>query len=140
MGEFYSLVLDGNNGLFPLVVGVVEMKARKVGGYLHAIIGDGPQEKPWTIMSDGQKGIDGALLEVIPEPRHSRCCRHLLNNFKKKFPGLKLRKLFWAACRAYIDREFNLAMAQIQETSPEAHDWMRELPLELWARHVFDCR
>ena len=61
-------------------------------------------------------------------------------NIKKKFPGLKLRKSFWAACGAYIGREFNLAMAQIQETSPEAHDCMRELPLELWARHVFDCR
>ena len=55
----FTLELDGNNGLFPLVVGVVENESKESWGfflyYLHAIIGDGPQEKPWTIMSDDQK-------------------------------------------------------------------------------------
>ena len=32
MGEFYSLVLEGNNGLFPLVVGVVENESKESGG------------------------------------------------------------------------------------------------------------
>ncbi|GFZ00969.1 hypothetical protein Acr_14g0006040 [Actinidia rufa] len=129
MGEFYSLVLDGNNGLFPLVVGVVENESKESGGL--------PARHYWALMVHCWRlslrqdigGVVGTFLIISRK-----------KNIKKKFPGLKLRKSFWAACRAYIGTEFNLAMAQIQETSPEAHDWMRELPLELWARHVFDCR
>ncbi|KAH7847186.1 hypothetical protein Vadar_023010 [Vaccinium darrowii] len=108
--------------------------------YLHSILGDGPQQRPWTIMSDGQKGIESALLQIMPEAAHRRCCRHLFSNFKGRFPGLKLRSSFWAAARAYTVREFNYAMTVIKDASTEAHDWLMGLPPQMWARHTFDSR
>ena len=65
---------------------------------------------------------------------------HLFNNFKAKFAGLALRKLFWNAARAYNEREYNEAMAAIKELNVDAHRWLMKLPVESRARHAFDGR
>ncbi|KAF7140525.1 hypothetical protein RHSIM_Rhsim06G0101100 [Rhododendron simsii] len=137
-----AMALDGNNGLYPVAFGLVESECRVSWAiflyYPHPILGDSLQQRPWTIMSDGQKGIEAALFQVMPEATHRRCCRHLFANFKGKFPGLKLRRSFWAAARAYTVRDFNYAMAVIKDTSTEAHDWLMGLPVQMWARHAFE--
>ncbi|KAG5544464.1 hypothetical protein RHGRI_017027 [Rhododendron griersonianum] len=139
-----AVALDGNNGLYPVAFGLVESECKESWAsflyYLHPILGDGLQQRPWTIMSDGQKGIEAVLFQVMPEAAHRRCCRHLFANFKGKFPGLKLRRSFWAAARAYTVRDFNYAMPVIKDTSTEAHDWLMGLPVQMWARHAFDSR
>ncbi|KAL7255743.1 hypothetical protein ACSBR1_009800 [Camellia fascicularis] len=91
-------------------------------------------------MSNGQKGIEPTLKEVMPEATHRRCCRHLFNNFKSKFPSLKLRGSFWAAARAYTQKDYNIAMRQIEEVSRPAYKWLNDLKPEVWARLTFDPR
>ena len=66
----------------------------------------------------------------MPQASHRICGRHLFSNFRAKFPRLKLRNYFWAACRAYTEAEFKSAMRDIQLLSSEAHDWLMTLPLK----------
>ncbi|XP_028064991.1 uncharacterized protein LOC114268089 [Camellia sinensis] len=138
------VALDRDNGLFLLAYAVVECECKKNWRFflyhLRTIIDNGPQSKPRTIMSDGQKGIEPALKEVTPEATHRRCCRHLFNNFKSKFPGLKLRGSFWAVARAYTEKDYNIVMRQIEEMPKPAYKWLNDLKLEVWARHTFDPR
>ncbi|KAI8527005.1 hypothetical protein RHMOL_Rhmol12G0043000 [Rhododendron molle] len=53
------VALDGNNGLFPIAVGVVESEGRDSWAFfidhLHTVIGAGTHARAWTFMSDQQK-------------------------------------------------------------------------------------
>ncbi|GFS38210.1 hypothetical protein Acr_00g0056250 [Actinidia rufa] len=93
-----------------------------------------------AVALDGDSGLYPLAFAILPEAHHRRCCRHLFNNFKSKFPGLKLRRQFWAAARAYNEVNFKFAMEQIQAISKDPVAWMMQLPLEQWARHRFDPR
>ncbi|KAL7177397.1 hypothetical protein ACSBR2_030704 [Camellia fascicularis] len=96
--------LDGNNGLFPLEVGVVECECKESLTFflqhLRTILSDALHTRLWTIMSDLQKSLDTIVTEILPEANHRRCCMHLFNNFRGKFPGMILRKNFWKVARA----------------------------------------
>lgn len=54
-----AIALDGNNGLFPIAVGVVESEGRDSWAFfidhLHTVIGAGTHARAWTFMSDQQK-------------------------------------------------------------------------------------
>ncbi|XP_028102732.1 uncharacterized protein LOC114301971 [Camellia sinensis] len=136
--------LDGNNGLHRIAIAVVESECKDSWAFflyhLNTIFGNGPQNMPLTIMSDGQKGIESAMRQVIPQATHRRCCRHIFSNLKGKFPGLKIKRAFWAAAKAYNVKDFNIAMGQMLELSSEAHSWLSKFPVEIWARHTFDHR
>ncbi|KAF7113214.1 hypothetical protein RHSIM_RhsimUnG0149100 [Rhododendron simsii] len=139
-----AVALDGNNGLFPLAVAVVESENNQSWNFflehIQTIIRASGQNRPWTIMSDQQKGLDGVVAHLLPEASHRNCARQLFNNFKAKYPGLALRKQFWIAARAYNQRKFNGAMAAIKELNTEAHGYLVKLPVSSWARHAFDDR
>lgn len=74
---------------------------------------------------------------MVPEATHRTCARHLFNNFKKKHPGLLLKKYFWQAARAYNELEFGYAMESIKSISVEAHKWLSEVST-VWSRHAFN--
>ncbi|KAH7866249.1 hypothetical protein Vadar_017624 [Vaccinium darrowii] len=139
-----AVALDGNNGLFPLAVAVVESENNDSWGFfldhIQTIIRSTGENRPWTIMSDQQKGLDGVVGRILPEVSHRHCARHLFQNFKAKFPGLALKKQFWIAARAYNHRKFNEAMSTIKELNTEAHDHLVKLAVSSWARHAFDER
>lgn len=140
----FAVALDGNNGLFPIAIGVVEVECKESWGFflsnLQTIIESSNYIKPWTIMSDQQKGLEKLVTELIAEASHRKCCRHIFQNFKARFPGLVLRKQFWVAARAYTERHFNHAMNIIKDTNTEAHAYLIKLGVHTWARHCFDDR
>ncbi|KAH7856900.1 hypothetical protein Vadar_006704 [Vaccinium darrowii] len=139
-----AVALDGNSGLFPLAVVVVESENNDSWGFflnhIQTIIRSTGQNRAWTIMSDQQKGLDRVVERILPEASHRFCAKHLYNNFKAKFPGLLLRKKFWYAARAYNQRDLNEHMAAIKEINTEAHDHLAKLSVSSWARHAFDER
>ncbi|KAK9285521.1 hypothetical protein L1049_024715 [Liquidambar formosana] len=134
--------LDANNGLYPLAIAIVETENKDSWAfffrYLHTILDTNTQ--PWTFMSDGQKGIRDAIAEIFPESSHRRCCRHLYNNFRAKYPGIILRGHFWAAASAYSQVGFKKAMEDMKKVNSDAHDWLVKIPLSQWSRFAFDER
>ncbi|KAG5539399.1 hypothetical protein RHGRI_019818 [Rhododendron griersonianum] len=136
-----AVALDGNNGLFPIAMGVVESEGIDSWAFfidhLHAVIGAGAHARAWTFMSDQQKGLDKVIAEMVPEATHRTCARHLFHNFKKKHPGLLLKKYFLQAVRAYNELEFGYAMESVKSISVEAHKWLSEVST-VWSRHAFN--
>ena len=68
LGVFSVIALDGNNGLFPIAVGVVEIEGRVSWGFfidnLHTLIGDS-RARPLTFMTDMQKVLLTAFSVLI---------------------------------------------------------------------------
>ncbi|KAL3514361.1 hypothetical protein ACH5RR_027078 [Cinchona calisaya] len=98
-----------------------------------------PADRPWTFMTDRQKGLVEAINTKVPHAVNRKCCRHILSNFRCKFPGIILNKLFWKASRSYTDEGFKEVMAQMKDLKPEAHERLCKIPFEFWARHAFQA-
>ncbi|XP_059633238.1 uncharacterized protein LOC132276012 [Cornus florida] len=127
-----AIALDGNNGLFPLVVAVVENEGKESWKFflqkLQTFVELG-QDRHLCFMSDQQKGLEQAMRIVFPHVTHKPCCRHLYNNFKKKYPGLFLQSYFWKAARAYNDYTFNEVKSDrvINNFSESFNNWVEKL-------------
>ncbi|XP_012835819.1 PREDICTED: uncharacterized protein LOC105956512 [Erythranthe guttata] len=94
-----------------------------------------------TFMSDRQKGLKKAVKSIFPVLRQRYCARHLYANFRAKFPGPKLRKLFWIAVNACTEEDFQDAMNSIKAADFGAHKWLIETCKEdpsTWSKHGFD--
>ncbi|KAL0341430.1 UNVERIFIED_CONTAM: hypothetical protein Scaly_1805600 [Sesamum calycinum] len=97
-------------------------------------------DKPWTIMSDRQKGLVETINEIVPNVVNRRCARHIYDNFREQFAGAALKRYFWQAARSYNVAGFNFELHKIKELKPAAYDWLLKIPADMWSRHAFDER
>ncbi|XP_024042355.1 uncharacterized protein LOC127899355 [Citrus sinensis] len=140
-GVILSVVsVDANYGIYPLAMCVVDNENTESWTYfmekLYEQIGCNGGEG-LCFMSDRQKGILNALERVFPHALKRYCCRHIYSNFKQKFPGMLLKKEFWAACRSANQVYFNNHMAEIYSIYLAAHKWLLQIPVVCWAKHCF---
>ncbi|KAA8524279.1 hypothetical protein F0562_010702 [Nyssa sinensis] len=128
-----AVSLDGNNGLFPIAVGVVESENRDSWGFflqnLNTVIG-----------AHSSEGLDRVIVETFLEATHRRCCRHLCANMRSKFLEMLVRKYFWRAARSYNEVDFRETVDHLREVSVDAHTWLMKVPVASWSRHAFDTR
>jgi len=73
-------------------------------------------------------GLLPAMDELLPDVEHIFCVRHLYNNFRKKFPGKKLKELMWRAAKATFENPFDDAMKEIKDISQGAYDCLKLIP------------
>jgi hypothetical protein len=52
-----------------------------------------------TFISDREKGMANAVVEIFPEAIHFHCCQHIADNLQQRF-GNKVKPLFWRVCEA----------------------------------------
>ncbi|KAL0440871.1 UNVERIFIED_CONTAM: hypothetical protein Sradi_0026000 [Sesamum radiatum] len=139
-----AIGLDGNNGLFPVAFAVVESECKESWIFffenLSMLVGGFSVDKPWTFMSDRQKGLVETINEVVPHAINRRCARHIYANFRSQFAGTALKRYFWQAARSYSAVGFNFALYKIKELKPAAYEWLLKIPAEMWSRHAFDPR
>nr|KAJ0209627.1 hypothetical protein LSAT_V11C400223780 [Lactuca sativa] len=108
---------DGNNHIYPIdwvVVAVENMDNWKwflenLKEDLHLESGFGK-----TLMSDQHK-------ELFPDIEHRQCVRHVLSNFKKKYPDAHYEKLFLKSSKASTEPLFNATMKKVQMLIPAAY-------------------
>lgn len=89
-------------------------------------------------MTDRQKCVLDGIMKEFPNSFNRYCVRHMHNNFKGKFPGIKLRNCFWEAARATYSNEFKKAMYEMSLINKEAVQWVEKTPPTHWSRHGFD--
>ncbi|KAL0404131.1 UNVERIFIED_CONTAM: hypothetical protein Sradi_2053900 [Sesamum radiatum] len=139
-----AISLDGNKGLFPIAFAIGETECKKSWMFffenLSNMLGGFCHDRPWTFMSDRQKGLVGTINEVVPHAIHRRCARHIYANFRHQFAGAASKKYFWQSARSYDVVGFNFAMYKVKELNPAAYDWLMKIPAEQWSRHAFDPR
>ncbi|KAL0345875.1 UNVERIFIED_CONTAM: hypothetical protein Sradi_4418800 [Sesamum radiatum] len=70
----------------------------------------------------------------------------MYNNFKAKFNGQELKKLFWKAASTYNVKQHLRVMKEIERVSPKvgsvqtAFEWLSEVSVHHWARCFFPGR
>ncbi|KAL0352266.1 UNVERIFIED_CONTAM: hypothetical protein Scaly_1615300 [Sesamum calycinum] len=139
-----AIGLDGNNGLFPVAFAIAESECKESWGFffenLSIMLSGFSYDKPWTFMSDKQKGLVETINEIVPNAVNRRCARHIYANFRGQFVGAALKRYFLQVARSYNVAGFNFALHKIKELKPVAYDWLLKIPVEMWSRHAFDER
>ncbi|MCL7040930.1 hypothetical protein MKW94_022657 [Papaver nudicaule] len=93
---------------------------------------------PLTFVSDRQKGLIPAVVEVFPTVRHRFCFRHMFENFRILFKGRHMKRLAWGASKAYRAIDHKRAMDQMAKDNKLAYLWLKDVPEHTWARSTFD--
>lgn len=136
-----AVALDANSGMVPLAIMIAEGETKDSWGYfldlLDTWIGQ-CRNRNLTFMTDRQKGVIDAIKKYFPQAHNRYCGKHLYNNFRGKFPGVRLKSLFWGAVRATNEVEYKINMDEMKEKFEDAYDWMMETPPVHWAIHLFN--
>ncbi|KAJ0011055.1 hypothetical protein Pint_33920 [Pistacia integerrima] len=105
-----AISMDANSGIFPLAICVCEAENNDSWGFFLGLLHDflGDIEHV-TFMSD-----------------------------RKNFPGVHLRKLFWAMSKATNRPDFVKAMGSVKDVDEGAYKWLLENEPNQWSRHAFD--
>ncbi|GJS47577.1 multidrug resistance-associated protein 5 [Tanacetum coccineum] len=91
-----------------------------------------------TLMSDQHKGLMEAVKDVMPNAKHMQCARHIYENFRKQYPGLEFRQLFWASSKASHPQLFNKIMDKIKSANLNAHKYLMDKNPKTWSRAFFE--
>ncbi|KAH6773256.1 hypothetical protein C2S51_011660 [Perilla frutescens var. frutescens] len=75
----------------------------------------------YTFISDQQKGLTNALIELAPHDEHRNCARHVYCNWKKQFKGPTLKNLFWRATRSTYVAAYKKALEDMKVENKEAY-------------------
>ncbi|KAL0289067.1 UNVERIFIED_CONTAM: hypothetical protein Sangu_2629600 [Sesamum angustifolium] len=113
---------DPNDNIYPIAVAYVEVeKYDSWEWFLNLLLRDigSHNERGWAFISDRQKGLLEAIAELAPGAEHRFCLRHMYNNFKGKFKGQELKKMFWKAASTYNVNQHLKTMAEIQNMYPK---------------------
>ncbi|GJR52372.1 multidrug resistance-associated protein 5, partial [Tanacetum coccineum] len=89
-------------------------------------------------MTDQHKGLIEAVKDVMPNAEQRQCVRRIYKNFKKQYPGLEFRQLFWAASKASYPQLFNKVMDKIKSANPNAHKYLVDKNPKSWSRAFFE--
>jgi transposase-like protein len=81
------------------------------------------------------QGLVLTFEEVFGGMEHRLCVRHMYNNFKKKFPGIHLKDLFWRIASASYEKQWERAMKELKEVDRLAFEWVESKPKEKWCKH-----
>jgi hypothetical protein len=65
------------------------------------------------------------------------CVKHLYANWKKKYPGLELKEVFWMAARATTIPTWERAMNRLKAMNEKAWKDMKDVPPAMWSRSHF---
>ncbi|XP_051149867.1 uncharacterized protein LOC127264402 [Andrographis paniculata] len=144
-----ATTMDENNNIYPIAMAFVEVeKFDSWDWFLNLLFRDigEAREGKWSFLSDRQKGPIEALGKHAPDVEHHFCLRHMYNNFKMKFKGLELKRLFWKAASTYNINEHKRTMKEILKCNPKvnenknAFEWLSDIPEHQWARSYFPTR
>ncbi|GAY68526.1 hypothetical protein CUMW_264840 [Citrus unshiu] len=135
------VALDADSGIFPLAFCICEVENYDSWGcflsLLYEFIG-ADDHRSVTIISDRQKGLLWGLENYWPNASTRYCARHIFANLKCKFHGLNVMGLFWKACRAANQYDFERTMSQIRAKDQNCYEWLRKIPPAQWSRSGFD--
>ena len=59
--------------------------------------------------------------ELLPRVKQRFCVRHLYNNFRKRYPGKKLKEIIWKAAKSTYYQAWEREMKVMKELNGEAY-------------------
>ncbi|GJZ88488.1 multidrug resistance-associated protein 5 [Tanacetum coccineum] len=104
IGEILTTIgRDSNNHIYPVAWAVVNVENKDKWTWFLELLEEDlgcSRGNGLTLMSDQHKGLIEAVKDVMPNAEHRQCARHIYENFRKQYPGLEFRQLFWASSKA----------------------------------------
>ncbi|WMV54943.1 hypothetical protein MTR67_048328 [Solanum verrucosum] len=90
-----------------------------------------------TVISDMQKGLVAAIMELLPDCEQRMCARHIWSNWQKNWRGEERRKQFWRCAKSSFEVKFQDEMDKLDklDISP-----MASLVLEENKDYAGDCQ
>ena len=87
--------VDPNNQMYPIAYIIVESETRETWTWFLDFLGEDlclNNDHGLSWISDKQKGLLNAIVEMFPHSEHRHCVKHLHNNFKVHHKGLLLKQ------------------------------------------------
>ncbi|GJZ61467.1 calcium/proton exchanger [Tanacetum coccineum] len=141
-GELLTAIgRDVNNQMYPIAWAVVQVENAENWCWFISLLAEDLElghGTGITVISDSHKGLLDAVSEWLPNAEHRKCTRHVFANFKKKFSGVQLQRLFWVAAGTTVESIFYNNMDQIKAIIPEAYTYLVERNPDSWSRAFFD--
>ncbi|XP_038707254.1 uncharacterized protein LOC120002562 [Tripterygium wilfordii] len=142
-GELLTAIArDGNNQMFPVAWAVVLVENNETWTWflnlLRHDLGTAEGEL-WTIISDRQKGLVGAVAETWSKADHRFCCRHLYANWGKTHSGRHLKNLFWALAKSTNKYDFDKNYKNLERVHPEAAKDLMLCDPKHWCKAFFSA-
>ncbi|XP_051140137.1 uncharacterized protein LOC127257714 [Andrographis paniculata] len=137
---------DPNENIYPIAFVFVEIeKFETWDWFLEHLMRDMGDSRTGecSFKSDCQKGLVEAIAERAPRAEHRFYLRNMYNNFKVRFKGLELKRLFWKAVSTFNLKEHEKVLRQIHRydvatgTEETAYAWLSEISQQHWALAFF---
>ncbi|GJT32521.1 hypothetical protein Tco_0922940 [Tanacetum coccineum] len=132
-------VADGWKAYCRRVIGLDECFLKHTcKGELLTTLGRDANNQMYPIAWAVVRGLLDVVFDWLPNAKHIKCTRHVDANFKKKYSGVHLQRLFWSADTTIVEQHFYNKMEQIKVIQPEAHDYLVQRNPNSWCRAFFD--
>lgn len=131
--------LDGANQIYPLAFAIVDEESHSTWYWFLMCLRSYVTKRQGICLISGQhEGIISAIADEQtmwqpPYGYHRFCMFHLTSNFNHRFPKTKLKDLVNKTALQTQLRKFDKGMQKIRSLSPDAADWLENIPLEQWA-------
>ncbi|XP_059302246.1 uncharacterized protein LOC132054218 [Lycium ferocissimum] len=137
-----AAALDTSKHFYPIAWAVVDKETKVTWSWFLTLLErslDLKKGEGITFMSDMQKGLIGALLNILPEAHHRYCVRHIEANWCKNWGAGELKKHLWWCSWCTYQEEFQDHLTMMGEENKEAgEDLLNRYPAESWCRAYFD--
>ncbi|GJR75293.1 hypothetical protein Tco_0087658 [Tanacetum coccineum] len=84
------------------------------------------------------RGLLDAVGDWLPNAEHRKCTRHVYANFKKKYSGLQLQRLFWGVASSTVEELFYAKMDDPKYINLEAYEYLVARNPNSWCRAFFN--
>nr|GEX14565.1 hypothetical protein CTI12_AA176900 [Tanacetum cinerariifolium] len=123
-----ALGRDANNQMYPIAWAVVKVENIKNWSWFLSLLHDDlnlQQGTGLTLISDSHEvRLLDAVGDWLPNAEHKKCTRHVYANFKKKYSGLQLQRLFWGAALSTMGEIFYAKMDDLKYINLEAYEYL----------------
>ncbi|GKA55514.1 calcium/proton exchanger [Tanacetum coccineum] len=124
-GELLTAIgRDANNQMYPIAWAVVKVENFENWSWFISLKVDD--------LELGH-GLLDAVSDWLPNAEHMKCTRHVFANFKKKFSGVQLQRLFWQAAGTTVESIFYNNMDQNKEIRGK---WQSQVQLNHHLRFI----
>ncbi|WMV38496.1 hypothetical protein MTR67_031881 [Solanum verrucosum] len=145
-GKFKGILLvalgqDSMKHFYPLAWAVVDRETIRTWKWFIELmrnslgLADGER---LTLMSDIQKGLIGAVGDLLPKAQHRWCARHIEANWSRSWSGVQMKKMFWWSAWSTYEEEFNNQLKSMGFVSKQAAKDLFWYPPQHWCRTFFD--
>ncbi|XP_015160823.1 uncharacterized protein [Solanum tuberosum] len=90
-----------------------------------------------TVMSDMQKGLVAAIMELLPDCEQRMCARHIWSNWQKNWRGEERRKQFWRCAKSSFEVKFQDEMDKLDKLGNKICGDLLHYEKKTWCKAYF---